>query len=266
LVYENSKNLTIIKSPPFLRENLVFIRAGSGKPWPFLNHWKGAERNFDIAASYFAEPDPDSDLFNQADFILSGGLSKYHAGQLFLQNSPLLDHYAYIFFVDDDVEFLFSVDEFIKFCKDRNATIAQASLTHDSYYSFATTRHHPSLIYRITNYVETMCPLFKAEHLKKVIGVFDKSISSYGLDIYWSVAMEPGQIAIITDYFQMRHTRPISNEGNFYKYLASIGVNRWEDLRNMMALLGITEFRIVSTSFALAGDVIVSPGASIKPG
>ena len=260
MVYENSKNLTVVKAPDKLRENLVFIRAGQGKPWPFLSGWQGEVRNFDIAASYYAEPDVASDLYINADFILSGGLSKFHAGQVFLQNSTWLDHYRYIFFVDDDVEFLFSVDEFIAFCKNTNAVIAQASLTYDSYFTFSTTRHHPGLIFRTTNYVETMCPLFRVDHLKKVIGVFDKSISSYGLDIYWSVAMEQGQFALITDCFQMRHTRPISDDGSFYKYLDSIGVNRWEDLKNMMGLLNINEFKIVPLAFGYTGDLIISPG------
>jgi hypothetical protein len=260
LVYENSIDLTIVKAPEQLRENLVFIRAGGDKPWPFSIGWHGQERNFDIAASYFAEPDVESDLYRNADFILSGGLSKFHAGQLFLQNSARLDHYQYVFFVDDDVEFLFSVDDFIAFCKQINAAVAQASLTYDSYFTFSTTRHHPGLVFRTTNYVETMCPLFKAAHLKKVLGMFDKSISSYGLDIYWSVAIEPGQVALITDCFQMRHLRPISDDGNFYRYLESIGVNRWDDLKNIMDLLNITEFKIVPTAFGYTGDKIVSPG------
>ncbi len=264
MIYENSLDLTIVKAPDKLRDNLVFIRAGRGRPWPFLAGWQGQERNFDIAASYFAEPDIESDLYNNADFILSGGLSKFHAGQLFLQNSMRLDHYQYVFFVDDDIEFLFSIDEFIAFCKKINAVIAQPSLTYDSYFTFSTTRHHPGLIFRTTNYVETMCPLFMATHLKKVIGAFDKSISSYGLDIYWSVSMEPEQFALITDCFQMRHTRPISDDGNFYKYLESIGVNRWEDLKNIMNILNISEFKIVPLAFGYTGDVIVSPGIKTK--
>ncbi len=244
MLYCNSPGLEILRAPQRCRRNLVFVRAGAEAPWPFVTGWRGAERNFDIAASYFETPDETSDLFTQADFVLAGGLSKFHAAQKFLQNSPWLARYEHIMFADDDLLFMFAVDDFIGFCANHGFAVAQPSLTANSHYTYAMTRNHPGLVYRTVNYVETMCPVFAAWHLRRVIDTFGRSISGYGLDIYWSAILAKGQNAAIVDRFQMRHTRPVSPDGRFYRYLESIGVDRWSELAGMLALLGLTEYRV----------------------
>jgi len=241
----NAPELEILRAPERCRRNLVFVRAGAGAPWPFERDWRGPARDFDIAASYFDVPDQESDLYRQADFVLAGGLSKFHAGQKFLQGSDWLARYEYVMFVDEDLRFLFAVDEFFGFCARHGFAVAQPSLTADSYYTYQMTRNHPGLVYRTVNYVETMCPAFAAAHLRRVIDTFGRSISGYGLDIYWSATLANGQTAAILDLFQMRHTRPVSPDGAFYRYLNSIGVDRWAELGGMLALLGLTEYRVM---------------------
>jgi hypothetical protein len=258
-MYCNATNQKIIRAPAACRRHLVFVRAGGSSPWPFRTGWRGAERNFDIAASYFSPPDEDSALFRNADFILAGGLSKFHAGQKFLQNTPWLAHYQSVLFVDDDILFGFRVDDFLAFCEDQKFAVAQPALTSDSYYTFEITRHHPGMVYRTTTFVETMCPLFAAAHLRRVIHTFDRCISSYGLDIFWSVAVPDGETAAIIDCFQMRHTRPITNGGAFYKYLESIGVDRWAELRDMLVSLGLTHYPIVPKHCHFKPDAIAIP-------
>jgi hypothetical protein len=142
------------------------------------------------------------------------------------------------------------------FCEREKLSLAQPSLTADSFFTFRITLHHPGVQYRVTTYVETMCPVFEASHLASVIDVFDRSISTYGLDVFWSRALRPDQRAAILDCFQMRHGRPITNDGKFYQYLASIGVNRWHELRDMMLWMGLKEYSIRVTSFITLDDVI----------
>jgi hypothetical protein len=259
LTYRNDKSITLLRAPKSLRRNLIFIRAGAGNPWPFGANWQPESRNFDIAASYFSPPDEASALFRHADFILAGGLSKYHAAQKFLQETLLLNHYKYFWFVDDDLEFQFSADDFINFCAGQKFSVAQPALTADSFFTFQITRHHPGMLFRITNYVETMCPLFEASHLKSVINIFDRSISSYGLDIYWSSRMAPGQQAAIVDAFQMRHTRPITDAGKFYQYLEATGINRWAELQDMLRFMNMQEYRIFPLSMCYINDIITMP-------
>lgn len=214
-MYCNSPNQKIIRAPAACRRHLAFVRAGGGSPWPFRTGWRGPARNFDIAASYFSPPDEDSALYRNADFILAGGLSKFHAGQKFLQNSPWIAHYQSVMFVDDDILFRFPADDFFAFCEAQQFAVAQPALSSDSYYTFEITRHHPGMVYRTTTYVETMCPLFAAPHLRRVIHTFDRCISGYGLDLFWSATVPDGEAAAIADCFQMRHTRPITAGGGF---------------------------------------------------
>jgi hypothetical protein len=163
---------------------------------------------------------------------------------------------------DDDLEFYFSVDHFITFCANQNFTIAQPSLTHDSYYSFEITRHHPGLIYRTTNFVEEMCPVFEASHFRRVIGKCDQCISAWGLGVYWAVALQEGQLAAVVDAFQMRHYRPIAPEqggGKFYQFLESIGINHWAELKRILAEMNMTEYRIMPKAFFYKQDLITIP-------
>ncbi len=240
----NSPGLEVVRAPRRCRRNLVFLRAGGGAPWPFGAGWRGAARDFDIAASYFDKPDEGAELYRQADFVLAGGLSKFHAAQKFLQGSPWLAQYDHVMFADEDLRFMFAVDDFFGFCARHGFGLAQPSLTADSYYTYQMTRNHPGLVFRTVNYVETMCPVFAAGHLRRVIDTFGRSISGYGLDIYWSATLPKGQNAAIIDLFQMRHTCPVSPDGPFYRYLESIGVDRWAELGGMLALLGLNEYRV----------------------
>jgi hypothetical protein len=261
-MYCNAPEQKMIRAPAAWRRHLVFVRAGGLAYWPFRTGWRGPARNFDIAVSYFAPPDEASALYKNADFILAGGLSKFHAGQKFLQNSPWLAHYQSVLFVDDDILFLFPVDDFLAFCEAQKFAVAQPALSADSYYTFEITRHHPGMVFRTTTYVETMCPLLAAPHLRRVIHTFDRSISGYGLDIFWSATVPDGEAAAITDCFQMRHTRPITNGGAFYKYLESIGVDRWAELRDMLVSLGLTSYPIVPKHCHVKPDCISIPRVS----
>ncbi len=67
--FRNSPDLKILRAPAACRRNLVFIRAGAALAWPFVTCWAGPARGFDIAASYFAPPDENSELFRNADFV-----------------------------------------------------------------------------------------------------------------------------------------------------------------------------------------------------
>jgi len=210
--------------------------------------------------SYYAEPHRNNPLFETADIILGGGYSKFHSAKLFFEAYEAGLKYDALIFVDGDLELLFDPGEFFSFCLDQNFAIAQASLTEDSYYSFHITRHNPSLLYRTTNYVETMAPLFSKRLLREVWPFFDKSISTWGLDILWSVMLPTGWTAAIVDQFQMRHAKPVDIiNGPFYRYIRSLGIDCQAEVRSIMNELGIREYEIKSDQFVYLTDKIPYP-------
>lgn len=250
MAFANSDELTVIRKSQPSRRNLVFIRAGTEGLCPLRSDNFGSERNFDIAVNYYREPDTKSVLFEQADYIIGGGLSKFHAAKLFLLELSLQDHYEQTMFVDEDVKFKFRLSEFFSFCLENNFSLAQPSLTSDSHASFFITLHHPSLIYRTTNFVEVMAPLFSQTFLKQVINEFDWSISTWGLDIYWGHLLESEGVAAIVDRFQMTHTKPKDEtNGSFYQYLRSRNIDPRIEMKNIFERLGISEYSVADKNF-----------------
>ncbi len=258
-IFTNSPTLSIVRSKITLRDHLVFVRAGSGDPWPFQEQVDDTDRIFDLAASYYAEPNKEGRLFRSAEYVMGGGLSKLYAAQMFLRQTALLDRYRYVWLIDDDLEFQFSVRAFIDFIQTENFALAQPSLTADSFCAFRISKHHPGLSYRTCNFVEVMAPLFRRDFLVAVIDTFDRSVSTWGIDILWGTKLSALWTAAIVDQFQMRHSRPTNDRNPFYQHLKSIGIDHWTELRNIMESLNIDAYRIRPEKFVYLIETIEKP-------
>lgn len=257
MLSSNSEDLKIVRKPHVTRRNLVFIRSGSAGLCPLKEDNFGAERNFDIAVNYYAAPEVHSVLFNRADFVIGGGLSKFHAAKLFLLETGLHNQYEQTMFVDEDITFNFQLDDFFSLCHENGFSLAQPSLTSGSHVSFPITLNHPALIYRTTNFVEVMAPLFSREFLNKVINEFDLSISTWGLDIYWGHILESGGVAAVVDRFQMTHSKPKDDtNGAFYKYLRSRNIDPSVEIKNVFERLGIADYVITPKRFVYLTQVL----------
>jgi hypothetical protein len=243
-MFENCPNISILRSVERYRRFLIMIRCGSSVRPSLFQGPLATERNFDVAVNYFAPPHPDDFFYQGAEFLVSGGFSKFHAAKQVL-HAGLLDKYEGLYFLDDDVELHFDPSIFLEYCSTKAFAIAQASLTHPSDGAWRITFRHPGFEYRLTNFVEVMAPYFSRDFLMTVVEAFDMSISTYGLDVFWGSQLEAGQNAAIIDNFQMSHrkTRDLS-DGAYYAYLKSLGIDYIDEMKNVLTTLGIESYPI----------------------
>jgi hypothetical protein len=263
-MFSNAHSVTTHRSPaaPSSRPYLVFVRAGASPR--AQQHWTlSGERCYDIMASFYAKPAADCWLLETADYVTSGGLSKFHAAKLLL-DPGLIERYEGIWLIDDDVQTHFEPGTFLEFVAKQGFALAQPALTHDSFASFPITLAHPTCIFRETNFVEVMAPYFARSLLTDAIVDFDRSISSWGLDIMWGAKYTPRRLAIV-DAFAMTHTGPVDlKDGPFYRYLRDMGIDPRVELAHFFRHLGIERYEIVNHRFALRTYPVISP--AVTPG
>jgi hypothetical protein len=245
MIGKNSQDITVERIPAQRRRNLLILRAGA-EPRPSFFFSLPNPRNFDIFVSYYSGPSKNDILVAQADGIYTGGLSKFHSVHELARVYPDITDYEHILVADEDLDFRFSLDDFFTFCSVQGFDLAQASLTRDSYVSFALTRHNPGLSFRITNFVEVMAPCFSRRYFSKMLHSFNYSISGWGLDVYWGHHLGNEYVAAIVDDFQMRHCHPFEPNGDFYLYLRSIGIDNHQELQAMLGRLGLNRYDPVS--------------------
>jgi len=198
------------------------------------------QRNFDLALRLYAPPGKNESLLSQAEFVMTGGLSKFHAAELFLRDRGLLQAYDGYLFLDGDVEFDASrLSQFLAFVDAVGLQLAQPALTRDSGAYWKMTLQQPGYIYRESSFVEVMAPFISQKALHTLIPTFSQSISGYGLDLVWPRLLQDASIGVV-DAFQMRHREKVDHEtGRFYTYLKSIGVDLDEEERQLLARYGI---------------------------
>ncbi|MBZ9794124.1 hypothetical protein [Mesorhizobium sp. ES1-4] len=200
---------TETKSSTSTRRNLVIVRAGDNS----LHRGWGAdvsECEFDLIVSYYGT-DPSSFLQpyeNRVDYK-GGKWDGIHA--LLDQRPDLLDRYQYIWFPDDDLEADRATIEamFVKMRR-LDLHIAQPALTLDSYFSHLPFLRCKSFEFRLVDKIEIMAPCMRADVAAKMLPLFKKSMSGFGLDFLWTrlAAQNLGRSAVF-DALPVRHTRPV---------------------------------------------------------
>lgn len=242
--YQNSPEICVLRSAGEHRRFLVMIRCGSGIRPSLFRETIPDDRNYDVAVNYFAPPHSDDRFHRHAEFLVTGGLSKYHAAKLLMQRG-VLGPYEGVYLLDDDVELHFDPSDFLAYCADNDFAMAQAALTDASDGAHRITFHHPGFEYRLTNFIEVMAPYFSRSFLLKVGERFDVSISTWGLDILWGSSLAEHDLAAVVDRFQMSHLRKRDhNSGPFYSYLRSLGIDWVAELNNVLATLGISSYEL----------------------
>lgn len=231
----NGRSLEIIKaSPSKPRKFLVFVVPRGDMKSPLLDFGR-RERNFDLAVRFYDDPGLNSGLLEDAEFVMTGGLSKFHSAALFLDALNLKDHYDGYLFLDGDLEFEpRRIEAFLSLARSAQLDLAQPSLTRDSYCYWTMAYHQPGYVLRETSFVEVMAPYLSRFALAKTSMTFTRSISTYGLDLTWPALIEGGKIGVV-DAFQIRHRERVNHaSGNFYKYLKSIDVDLDEEERQIL--------------------------------
>jgi hypothetical protein len=240
--WSNSETISVVsqRNSPSRRPFLVFLVPRGDMSSPLLR-LEPTDRNFDLAVRFYDEPKQNEAFLMEAEYVLTGGLSKFHAAALFFEACNLQNSYEGYLFLDGDLEFDASrLSKFLSFVHAANLDLAQPSVTRDSYCYWKMAYHQPAFIYRDTSFVEVMAPYLSRAALLKTLPTFKQSISTYGLDLVWPSIIGSGQIGVV-DAFQIRHQERVDHaSGNFYKYLKSIGVDLDEEERKILAAYNVT--------------------------
>lgn len=239
--WSNDKELRILaalQEQAQRRQFLVFVVPGPHAS--SLLPVASGERNFDLALRFYSDPGENRKLAEHAEYVMTGGLSKFHAAALFIESLGLDESYDGYLFLDGDLEFdARQLSRFLSFVHAAGLDLAQPSVTRDSYCYWKMAYHQPGFVFRETSFVEVMAPYLSRAALGRTLETFTRSISTYGLDLVWPSLLDHRAIGVV-DAFQIRHRDRVDHaEGRFYKYLKSIGVDLDEEERLMLAAYGV---------------------------
>jgi hypothetical protein len=91
--------------------------------------------------------------------------------------------------------------------------------------------------------VESMMPLITGEAVRLLEDDLRLAVSGYGVDIAFHHVLGPQRRLAIVDAIVVSHTKPIDpQDGPFYRYLRSIGVEPREELAWFLARCGLSNF------------------------
>jgi hypothetical protein len=221
------------------RRFLVYVVAQSSRRSPLLaiaDH----TREFDLAVRFYESPGANSLLAEEAEYVMTGGLSKLHSAAAFLKMCNLENRYDGYLFLDGDLEFDASqLGRFLSLARAAKLDLAQPSVTRDSYSYWEMAYNQPNFLFRETSFVEVMAPYMSRNALTRLLQTFARSISSYGLDFVWPSLLDDGKIGVV-DAFQIRHADRVDLEGGaFYRYLATLGIDPIEEGRRLLSEYGV---------------------------
>jgi hypothetical protein len=91
-----------------------------------------------------------------------------------------------------------------------------------------------------------MCPLFSRDALRLVLPTFTLNVSAWGIDWLWASMFRPEELAVV-DATPMDHTRPLQS-GGVHRRLAALGVNPYEEHRQLVQKYGIENRRFHKAS------------------
>jgi len=186
-------------------------------------------KEFDLCLLFYHEKVDNPELYSIADYFYHLKDYKYHMLYYLLDkvHPEWLEEYDFFYFLDDDIEIdTIQINAMFSLAKAFNASIVQASLTHDSFCSWPMFKKARNSFCRFVGQIEVMAPLFSKAALKKCLVSFPGNKSSWGVDSVWSKILDyPKDKLIIFDCITMRHTQPVGG-GELYQ---KIGVNpHWE--------------------------------------
>jgi hypothetical protein len=235
-------------APSSRRRNLVFIRCGDRSVHRLL-YPLPATRNWDCALSLYQPPRKDD--FAQADYVLTGGLSKWDAFAQCRFERPDYGfaEYAFVLLADDDVLFRDpgDIDRLFEIAGKFQLAACQPSLSHESHGYWLVTRHHPSWYLRFTNFVECMAPVLSAEAILLLEEDLRAAVSGCGLDLVFHHVLGEERRMAVVDAVSVTHTQAVdSRNGPFYRFLHSIGVDHEEEIAWFLQRHGLTGLPVTS--------------------
>ncbi len=220
----------------------MFVRAGDDS---FHEQWLAQDpgRNWDCLTSYYGKGIPASVA---GDGVVTGGFGKLDHFKTMYEAFPrFFEHYRYIWIADPDLELApGGISRLFGIAERYGLDLSQPALTGDSYWSFPHTLRHSLYLFRKTNFVEVMCPLFSRDALRSSLHWFDLNRSTWGTDVCWSFSLAGHMSLAIIDDVTVRHGMPIDlKAGAWYAKLRAEGVDPFEELERAVSTVGAHWFR-----------------------
>ena len=239
--WDNAKAITVVRRPERVafRRFLVFLVAAEGVSHPLLGKLLD-DRAYDLAVRFYGPPGVNAGFLDAADYVLTGGLSKFHAAAQFLEQCRLIGRHEGVLFMDGDLRFdPAALQSFLERASAAGFSLAQPALSRDSFSYWKMPYHHAQFAYRETSFVEIMCPFLSDTALRKLLPTFTQSISGYGLDLVWPTLL-PGQRIGVVDSFEIQHKEMVDMKGGpFYRYLSTLGIHPHEEESRLLEIYGV---------------------------
>ena len=230
-----SERLTRLK-PEAGRRYLLLVRAGDES---LHRNWidTSEDRKFDLLVSYFGAQEGRYREDGEFYHVQTGpAWPAYHE---IMRNNPLLrESYDYIGFADDDLDAdMATWNALFVCCEAHGFDLAQPSILGPV--SYPITAPVPGLLYRRTNFVENMCPIFSRRGLSICHPSLGESVSGWGICHVWPklLMQHDGRLAII-DQISVTHTREL-HSGSLYRLLQDRGIDPMSERASVMARNGI---------------------------
>ena len=210
------------------RESSRFLVISRVGPQSLHHEWcsSATERGFDVLLSAYdsavADPCEPGIVFEYRPGTKVAGY-----GDVMRAHADLISRYDYVALFDDDL--LVSAHDMQRLfdvVAQHQLKIAQPALSHDSYFTFAALLKNPAFRLRYVNYIEMMCPVFRADVLAAIRPLYDLGFES-GIDLIWCnlVATSLQDFAVIDD-ITVRHTRPVGESKSANGFISG---RRYED-------------------------------------
>lgn len=188
--------------------SLVVVRAGRDSLHP---SWLDADRRarFDLLVARY-EPGPSvGDRPGHMEVAIPGAKVAGYA-DLFRARPELLEEYDFIALFDDDLSISArEIERLFEVGATYGLDLFQPSLSWTSYFTYAAFLNSPGVRLRFANFIEMMCPVFRASYLRKALPLFALGFET-GIDLVWCrlAGRREGRFAIVDDVLAT-HTRPV---------------------------------------------------------
>lgn len=214
------------------KKNLVIVCAGDNSlhmKFPFPNN------NFDLMVIYYGNDESKKDLYSKhCDFFIQSKGYKFELArnillkQLQIKLNFQFSDYSYIWFPDDDLEFVDSNGIFAMFevAEKIQADIFQPALINEGIDKFwIATKHVENTFVRRTNVVELMAWGFKGKIFTDCffpcLQVFDYMKAGWGIEsvltkFIESLIQKPPRVFVL-DCVQINHAKPLDDSSKLHE-------------------------------------------------
>ncbi len=157
--------------------------------------------------------------------------------------------YDFFWLPDDDIETDGSViDTMFQMACDHGLAVCQPSVNRQRYFTHFIFSHCHAFRLRYTNHIEIIVACLSKAMLRRVLPMFETTMSGFGLDYIWCRLPDSGAFrSAILDTVSVFHTRPIGS--TLKKTIATTGTTSQDEEAVLKESFGV-EQRVVPIAYA----------------